>query len=285
MSLSKRHEHTCLHMDSEGTIWGMTPQGIAKPVKLRDLEELLRVGNYRVVGLPINYGLITELHALLMRKKAKAQIWIGSPEVCPGKNCQPAPLLSCLSVLEVHDNLHHRWHPLSSETYNNFLLLRALHDEGFSDLTAAIYNSHCLKPFCQFAGLTDWQLAVNVIASIGDPRWYLNPKRPYRTTKLESYFGLIPRQFRDKKNVFRLKRFEVLLQAFESLLPDSRLRLELSASSLVRSYPNEYRGCKLLLGFLVRNWLTQLTPLDHFDPDRFFQRQETKLSYFSQFKD
>jgi len=267
-------------MDSDRIIWGMTPQGVAKPVKLRDLEEVLRAGNYRVVGLPTNYGLITELHALLMRRKAKAQIWIGSPEVCPRKNCQPAPLLSCLSVLEVHDNLHHRWHLLSSETYNNFLLLRALHDEGFSDLTGAIYNSHCLKPFCQFVGLTDWKLATNVIASIGDPRWYLNPKRPYRMTRLESYFGLIRSQLVDKRNVLRQQRRVALMQVLDSLPNDNWLWSELAARSLQR-----VDGCKLLLGFLVRNWLTQLTPLDHFDPDRFFQHQEAKLSYFNQFKD
>lgn len=281
MSLSKRHEHTCLHMDSEGTIWGMTPQGIAKPVKLRDLEELLRAGDYRVVGLPINYRLITELHSMLLKRKAKAQIWIGSPEVCPGKNCQPAPLLSCLSVLEVHDNLHHRWHPLSSETYNNFLLLRALHDEGFSDLTAAIYNSHCLRPFCQFVGLTDPQQAANVIASIGDPRWYLNPKRPYRMSRLESYFGLSPAQLAGKKSSLRHQRLAMLVDAFDSLENDSWLRSELTA----RTTANRYQGCRLLLGFLARNWLTQLTPLDHFDPDRFFQQQEAKLSYLTQFKD
>jgi hypothetical protein len=280
MSVSKRYEHTCLHMDSERTIWGMTPQGVAKPVKLRDLEELLRAGDYRVVGLPINYGLITELHALLIRRKAKAQIWIGSPEVCFRKNCQPAPLLSCLSVLEVHDNLHHRWHPLSSETYNNFLLLRALHDEGFSDLTGAIYNSHCLRPFCQFVGLTDSKLAANIIASIGDPRWYLNPKRPYRMTRLESYFGLLRPQLSDVKNDLRQKRRLVLLEALDSLSSDSWLWSEIAVRAL---QPSD--GCRLLLGFLARNWLTQLTPLDHFDPDRFFQQQEIKLSYLNQFKD
>jgi len=281
MSLSERYEHTCLHMDSEGIIWGMTPQGITKPVKLRDLEELSRAGDYRVVGLPSNYRLITELHLMLLKLTAKAQIWVGSPEVCPGKNCQPAPLLSCLSVLGVHDNLHHRWHPLSSETYNNFLLLRALHDEGFSDLTAAIYNSHCLKPFCQFVGLADPQLAANVISNIGDPRWYLNPKRPYRTAKLESYFGLASTQLAGKKSVLRQKRLVTLMAAFNSLKRGSWLRSELTAGTKT----NKHQGCKLLLRFLARNWLTQLTPLDHFDPDRFFQQQEAKLSYLSQFKD
>lgn len=281
MSVSKRHEHTCLHMDSEGIVWGMTPQGIAKPVKLRDLEQLLRAGDYRVVGLPSNYRLITELHALLTRRKAKAQIWIGSPEVCPGKNCQPAPLLSCLSVLEVHDNLHHRWHPLSSETYNNFLLLRALHDEGFSDLTATIYNSHCLKPFCQFVGLTNPKKAADLISNIGDPRWYLNPRRPYRMSKLESYFGLATAQLSDRKNTLRQARLSSVIAALDSLPSDSWFREEL----LTRPSADKYRGCKLLLGFLVRNWLTQLTPLDHFDPDRFFQRPEAKLSFVSQFKD
>lgn len=279
----KQQEHTCLHMDQVGTIWGMTPQGVAKPVLSQDLENVLRAGAYRIVGLPVNYHLITQLYALLIRRKAKAQVWVGSPEVCPGRNCDPAPLLSCLSVLEVHDNLHHRWHTLNSETYNNFLLLNTLQEEGFSDLTLQIYNSHCLRPFCQFIGVNDAKAAIELIAHIGDPRWYINPSRPYRLSRIESYFGLVPTQFSDSRDTARRRRFQVLAAAFESLPNDSLLWGEVAMRPQAKIA--NLRGYKLLLGFLIRNWLTRLTPLDHFDPGKFFIRPEARSFFVRQFKD
>lgn len=279
----KKQEHTCLHTDHAGIMWGMTPQGVAKPVGSQDLETVLRSAAYRIVGLPINYRLITQLYSQLIGRKAKAQVWVGSPEVCPSRNCEPAPLLSCLSVLDVHDNLHHRWHMLNSEAYNNFLLLNSVQEEGFSDLTLQIYNSHCLRPFCQFIEMNDAKAAINLIACIGDPRWYINPSRLHRLSRIESYFGLVPTQFSDSRDTARRQRFQTLIAAFESLPRDGLLWGEIAMRS--QSKIANFKGYKLLLGFLIRNWLTKLTPLVHFDPVKFFVRTEAQSSYVHQFKD
>jgi hypothetical protein len=281
MSIAKPHEHLCLHMDPAGVIWRMTPQGVARPVIGQELEPMLRSDTYRIVGLPDNYRLITELYSLLVGRKSRAKIWIGSPEVCQDRDCAPEVLLTCLSVMEVHDNLHGRWHVLSPETYNHFLLLRALHDEGFSDLTLQIYNSHCVKPFCQFLGLHEPPRVIALLAQIGDPRWYLNPRRPYRLARLESYFGLVPAQFKDARDSPRKRRTRVLLELIESLPQTSCLFTELIA----RPNASEFKICRLLLGFLVRNWLTRLTPEDHFDPQLFFRHAATRADFVRQFKD
>lgn len=278
----KRSETTCLHMDQSGIIWGMTPQGAARPILSQDLDKVLRAGSYRIVGLPENYRLITQLYALLVRRKAKAPIWVGSPEVCPRRNCAPDLILSCLSVLEVHDNLHTRWHAVINETYNNFLLLGTLQQEGFSDLTTQIYNSHCLRPFCQFLGLNDVGLAIELIAHIVDPRWYINPSRPYRMSRLESYFGLVPTQLKTQRPA-RQRRFEALAEAFDALPSDSPLWGEVAARAESKS--GRVRGYRMLLGFLARNWLARLTTLDHFDPTRFFVRPESRTLYIRQFKE
>lgn len=281
--MGKQREHTCLHADASGLVWGMLAQGKGQPVQSSELEEVLRSGTYRIIGVPDNYRLITELYNSLIQRNLRSKIWIGSPEICPHRNCTPRQLLSCLSVLGVHDNLHHRWHALTSKTYNNYLLLRAFREEGLSDLTQHIYSSHCLRPFFDFLGLYDAQRAVSLIAQIVDPRWFLNPRRPHRMSRLESYFGLLPTQFSRRSSAPQQQRFQSLQAVLSALSPTSFLRQEVPQGLDTES--GQLRGCRLLLGFLARNWLAKLIPLEHFDPDRFFSHSAGRAEYNRLFKD
>jgi len=278
-----QHNHTCLHMDLEGTVWGLIPQGVASPVLSKDLEALFNSKSYRIVGLPVNYNLITQLYSLLIRRKTKAQLWVGSPKVCSAQNFEPLTILSCLSVLESHNNKHNCWHVLNTEMYNNFLLMSTLRSEGFSDLTAQIYNVHCLRPFFRFLGVNDINAPIELISHIGDPRWYINSNRPYRLSSIESYFGLSPKRQISSRDTLCQHRFKALVAVFELLPNDSILWGELMLHSKSKMKP--LQGYKLLLGFLVRNWLTLLTSLEYFDPDKFFLKAESKSFYVRQFKD
>lgn len=286
----KRQELTCLHTDQDGTLWCVTSHGIVCPLPGSLPPIPLRAGIYRVVGVPDNYRLITELYSVLISKDTNATLLVGSPPVCQGREHDVEQILSGISVLDVHNSLCNTWHAMNSHSYNNFLLLRAQHEQETVDELNLIYTHHFLRPVFQFLGLHQVDLAAQLTALIGDPRWYLNPQCPYRLDRLESYFGLKPSQFRTAWNLLtnisidsRTKRTLFLWKVLNTLPENNYIERELPQGGT--AFDRKRRACRLLLGFVARNWLAEVTHSGYFDPYKFFQRAEARDSYISQFRD
>lgn len=281
----KRQELTCLHTHPGGDVWGVSVQGVARPIKGFLPAIPLRAGAYRVIGMPENYRLITELYSALIGKETNATLLVGSPWICPQQRDTVEQVLSCVSVLDVHNSLCNTWHAMDSASYNNFLLLRTHQETGNSELLEHIYSYHLTRPLFQFLGLNQFELAVELLRLIGDPRWYLNPQRPYRMDRLESYFGLHVSQFvewdADAPQVN--PRTAVLLKILRALPPESFAHRECAKIGLLR-FCRLY-GCRRILSFVARNWLAVLAHPGYFDPDVFFRHRETRDHYLQQFRD
>lgn len=286
----KRQELTCLHTHPGGDFWGVSGQGVARLVPELLPAISLRSGTYRVIGLPENYRLITELYTALVDKETGAQLLVGSPQLCPQQTGTVEQVLSCISVLDVHNSLNHGWHRVDSTSYNNFLLLRASQESEDVELLEYIYSYHVTRPLFQFLGIRQPELAIELLRLIGDPRWYLNPQRPYRLDRLESYFGLHPTQFarswdadfstpmseRNRRSVF-------LWKLLRSLPPESFVLQELDG--LTFRFQDRLQACRRILGFVARNWLAALAHPGYFDPDVFFRKPEARNHYLRQFRD
>lgn len=281
---------TCLH-GLDGKVLYATSQGSSALLTDTQLKLILcQFGVYRVMAVPENYRLITEVHSSLVGKTLKSQLLIGSPLLCRQRKWTAEQVLNCLSVLSVHDCLSNTWHSMDSNLYNNYLLLRAYAEEGVSDLVKNIYKHHCLKPVFDFMGLKGIEKAITLISLIVDPRWYINPDRPYRFSGFERHFGLLPRQFE---------------QAWKGLLPvDSTDRfyrtycltgivMEMDRHNFVLQDletgpdgPNMMlKACRRVLAFVVRNWLTSLTRLPYFDPNVFFKQADARNAYLQRFRE
>jgi len=178
---------------------------------------------------------------------------------------------------------------MGSKTFSTLLMLRYYREEGINDLVSNVFNSHCSKAYFDFMGLTSSRLAVQLIAEIVDPRWFLNPRRPYSLSRFESYFGLKPAQFQ------RVCGPGLLLvddNHRRSLLLLDIIR-KLPASSFVLTETKHIRSenvkrvtmCRLVLGFVVRNWLTELQLAGYFDSGKFFKQAGNEDDYRRQFKE
>lgn len=286
----KRQELTCLHTDQAGTLWCVTAQGIIRPLPGPLPPIPLRAGVYRVIAVPENYRLITELYSSLISKETNATLLVGSPDICPHQGQDAAQILSGLTVLSVHNSLCNTWHAMNSHSYNNFLLLRAQHERQTADQLEVVYSNHHLRSVFQFLGLHQVELAARLTALIGDPRWYINPQCPYSMDRLESYFGLKPSQFRATWNLLtsisidsRAERTLFLWRVLNTLPENNHIERELPKGGT--SFDRKRRACRLLLGFVARNWLAEVLHSGYFDPYKFFQRADARDSYISQFRD
>jgi len=285
-------ELTCLHTAQDGEIWSITADGNPKPFLHLDNSIRLQPGTYRVMGCPANYQLITELFSALNRKEVESKILIGSPQICRHRKYSCEEALTCLSVLNVHDCLLHRWHVMDNQLYNNYLLLRYFTEEGLTDIVGNVFTHHNLKKTFTFLGLNSMSLAVYFIAEIVDPRWFLNTKKPYRLSRLESYFGLKPGQFSklwDPDGIPELpllayqRRAALLIDIVRSLPGGSPIVTEVEDIS--DDTQRILKMCRMTLSFIVRNWLKSLDVPGYFDPKKFFKKVGNQADYRKHFED
>jgi hypothetical protein len=283
-------ELTCLHAAQDGEIWSVEPGGNPRPFLYLNNPMRLRSGTYRVVGCPANFKLITELYSTLNKREDESIVLVGSPTICQGQNQGVEQILACISTLNVHDNLKNCWHAVGSRTFNT-LLLQYFHAEGINDLVGNIYGHHCLKRYFSFMGLNSLKLAAQLISEIVDPRWYFNPRRPYRLSRLESYFGLKPAQFRRVRgeDASRLhananqQRTLLLLDIVKSLPEDGFVVTE--AAGIQDEVVRIAFMCRQVLGFIARGWLTELGLPGYLDPVKFFKQTGNVADYRRQFKE
>ena len=289
--MSTRQVLTCLHTAQGGEIWSVEAGGNPREFLYLNNPLRLKAGTYRILGCPGNYKLIAELYSALNRKEEESTLLVGSTNICNGRKQTVEQVLSCISVLNVHDSLSHQWHRTDSKLYNNYLLLNYFLEDGINDLVGNIYSHHCLKRYFNFLGLNSMKLAVQLINEVVDPRWYFNPKRPYRLSMIESYFGLKPAQFSkvwgSSSSLPLLgdaaQRSLLLLDIVKNLPEDGFVATE--AEHVQDETARVILMCRLVLGFITRSWLTELGLDGYFDPQLFFKKKGNLADFKRQFKD
>ncbi len=279
----------CLHADSNKGIW--TVQQGEPPTFLGEvLPAKLLAANYRVLGVPDNYDLITSVFPCLQQTDAEGTLLVGSPAICKHyQDLSTEDVLICMTSLNVHDNLVHRWHGVSGKVFNTYLLLRFFKEEHFSDVVSLIFNQHCLRKYFEFMDADSSLTAVEVISEIVDPRWFINLEKPFKLSKIESYFGLksnrLLKALKDDKlfpkNPDRIKRPLVLLNFVNSLADSSFLKDE--AKDIGNEDAKLLFMCKKALQFIVRNWLVELGMPGYFDPHKFFNNPKQIQDYKNKF--
>jgi len=283
-------QSTCLH-GLDGKVLYATSQGSSALLTPSQFQFLLRqTGVYRVMAVPDNYRLITEVYSTLVGTPSKSRLLIGSPLLCRQQKTTTEQVLNCMSVLSVHDCLFNAWHAMDNNLYNNYLLLRTFAEEGVSELTKNVYKHHCLKPVFDFMGMTDVKKAIDFITIIVDPRWHVAVTRPYRLSQFDRHFGLLAKRFyRAWENPRLLKKDDsyrntVCLMGIVSGMDKNNfvlqdLKTELSNPTMM------LKACRRVLTFVVRNWLTILTRMAYFDPNLFFKQAKAQNAYLQCFRE
>ena len=224
------------------------------------LPAKLPTANYRVLGVPDNYDLITSVYPCLQQQDSDSTLLVGSPSICKNyQDLSAEDVLICMTSLNVHDNLSHRWHFMSGKVFNTYLLLKFFREEHSSDVVSLIFNQHCLRKYFEFLGADSSLTAVEVISEVVDPRWFINLEKLFKLSKIESYFGLKSKpadsgMLKDDKLVpkpDKVKRPLVLLNFVNSLAESSFLKAD------TKDFGSEDARlvfmCRKALHFIVRN--------------------------------
>ncbi len=277
----------CLHTDDAGCVWSLSPRGaFIKPRVL--VNENSKPATYRVIGCKLNYGLIESLFTALAWHSKQSRLFVGSPLIS-SKLPTCDDVLRRLAVLGVHDNLPNLWHGVDNRSFHNYRTLNYFTQDRLSEWSTRLYREHCTAPFFAFLGLKREDLALQLIADIGDPRWFVDSNQPYSLSRLESFFGLRPDAFGKTWNG---KGVTVEDEVVARSLNLMSIVADLSKDSLVFSElqlvtdncQHALAACRLVLGFIARNWLAAVANPSHFEPKLFFKRPANCARYLAGFR-
>lgn len=187
-----------LHTATDGSVWfsdgNRVP--IASGTQVEEFVDSLgqRSGklNVRMIGSHANAKLVTMLHR---RCLMSGSLELASPLIC-GTAVERATAEAALYWMrqcKLPSSLG-GWHPLTDLDYPAYAMIRQLQDDStFNDHVEALLKVHPAWHDLKFIETISPDWVAWLLTFIIDPRWYIDPDRPDRVSKLQSYLGLTPK--------------------------------------------------------------------------------------------
>ncbi len=187
--------HTC-----RGKLWCAQGGGLPKPTHM-DLPEfldsslLLKNPHMRLIGMPCNAKLITALYD----RKTKGiieSVQVVTPMVCPTSGLRREPdaavhYMRKIALAPSQGGFHEVLEP-DYLVYAMLVLLDPRYPGNVSQ-TIRLMHAHPVWSRLSFIPDLDEVACAVLIASVADPRWYIDLAHPDRSAKLEAFLGLLPR--------------------------------------------------------------------------------------------
>lgn len=293
-----------LHVDSQGFVWYISgidaPQNSGKVVDtFLYSSPLLRMSsNVRVLGLAQNAELITHLY-LRKRQRELGSVLIAGPNVCESGLELNDPYIVLTRMRESFlTPACGGWHTMTDVDYATYALVaKARQASNWFDTPArAFYAAHPAFPALQFIpGISD-QTAAQLLATIVDPRWYVDRRFPDRTSKLELYLGLTPKIQRRVSNASKLihggrdLRCAIVLNCWKTSNPEE-IDYSLPQNFVWRVWrragggvKGDLRASQYFISYLRLNWLEALVARPGvrdliFSPNNFFKTTDERKAY------
>ena len=256
--------------------------------------------NVRVLGIAQNAEIITNLY-LRKRQKELASIAIAGPNMCetPVELQDPYTVLMRMRSTSLPISCG-GWHQITDLDYLIYALVAKakLGGDWFDAPANVFYTAHPVSAFVSFIGNISHPNVASLIATIIDPRWYVNKRLPDRKSKLELYLGLTPRIQRRVSNPANLihggrdLRCFTVLNSWKTTNP-AHVNFDLPQNFLWRIWKaagggakGDLRASQAFVRYLQLNWLDVLVlrhgPRDPiFSPKDFF-RSEAECEAFVQ---
>lgn len=189
-----------LQMASTGDVWATTwlephPRRIASSVgELLDSAVFQESTSAAIVAFPTNVGLITDIY-LRKHKDPEYSMWVASPLlVAATKPDRIDPVVILESSCSIDPHLSPSlggWHRFGKEDYPAYALAEIVsRDKNISDHAVQLLKAHPVWPALSFISGLNLKMCCRLLATVLDPRWYVDLKQPARTSRLESYLGL-----------------------------------------------------------------------------------------------
>lgn len=263
-----------LHTDQTGVVWFADGDRnpVSSGVSAVDFVETLRnrtAPRLRLIGNHINAPLIMRLRSLVDAQEGCVEV--ASPLVCHNMAERYDPDIVLYRLRQCHlPASTGGWHQLNALDYATFSLIAQMQsDKGFLKTSYhLLYNHPLWKPLTFIRGVSgDW--AAWLIHTIIDPRWYIDPLRPGRLSKLRAYLGLRPeiqaammaRDPRHERNRF-VGKCKMVYGTWAAFGEPSEAELEHPGSFLWRAalaagggVRGGLRGSQRMVSFMVYAWL------------------------------
>lgn len=293
-----------LHTHTDGRVWFSVGMGPAtNSEQLLDSFLLSSVLNgmgvqVRVLGLPQNAELISALY-LRRHKNEINRVEVAGPNVLhtPDDIEDPQIVLRRMRSVDV-SSAAGGWHALSVHDYPTYAILGRMRRTNFvfDDAAQAYFRMHpAHKALTLIPTLSD-EATAQLLATIVDPRWYVDRKAPDRAAKLELFLGLTPQVQAHVSTPKRLLhksrelRCANVLRAWKTV-DAADVDLQQPANFLYRIYKaagggskGDLRASQAFVRYLRYNWLDGLetrrgTKDGLFAPNMFFKTPAERAAY------
>lgn len=295
-----------LHVDDAGFVWYVS--GIDAPQNSGKLVDtflysspLLRISsNVRVLGVPQNSELIINLY-LRQRQRELASILIAGPNVCESVLELRDPYIVLMRMRESFLTAAcGGWHPMTDADYATYALVAKSRQspQWFDTPARAFYTAHPAYSALQFIPQLSNPDAASLLATIIDPRWYIDRRIPDKASKLELYMGLTPkiqRRVSDNGKLIRGGRdlrCTLVLNCWKTQHPGA-VDYDLPQNFVWRTYKaagggikGDLRASQAFIRYLRMNWLDALVARpgvrDYlFSAKAFFKTDAERKAYIS----
>jgi len=181
-----------------GLVWYIVGDGLHSRSRMTveefaDSKVLANADSVRVIGMAENADLIIAL-AAKQREGELDSVEVVTPLVCATAAERQEPLMALYRMRSfLRAPSLGGYHQLTTADLRSYELVVSLRDEGWTPATQCILMQHPVWYPLKFIPELDWKCCAELIATIIDPRWFVDVFSPDRSAKLESFLGLDPK--------------------------------------------------------------------------------------------
>lgn len=219
---------------------------------------------------------------------ADRRLRLGTPAVCSADDWESLPKLWLrFEQLATMSASIGGWHVATDHDYRAYDLVRKYHRASaakrFTRECRASLAAHPAWAALSFITPLDGWSAAGLLATIIDPRWYVDPRYPNRRAKLRSFLGLTQKnlQFRPRLDTRYGERAYMTAKTWDGYAskPSNEAGTFLWRIVGRTGYnaKGRLRACAAFINYLTENWLTAITGLELFVPDYFFTAKEAAV--------
>ncbi len=195
---SVRHDVpvTALHVDDDCELWASFARRPARKMhhnaaELCDSQE--PCGEVRLLGTAMNAKLIVRLLRRALRPGAPFYVALGTPTIVPQHQQPPALITEAVAQSAYFPTSVGGWR---RATEDDLAVYRAAVEitkpAPDRELLATLAYSHASWRLASFVNLMEPADYAAWLGHVRDPRWYVSPRHPERSARLQKYMGLWP---------------------------------------------------------------------------------------------
>lgn len=286
-----------VHVDKDNTVWFIAGDGAPRcsyknADKFFSEKSIKLYQAVRLIGSKDNADLLIGLFYLHLKGEING-LQVCSPLLVAGdKQSTPEQLLLTMRCWEGKPSSIGGWHNFDDKDYYHYLLTVKTRrkDPDWLDIRETL-KSHPAWVGLSFIKHLDLDKTAKLLGLIVDPRWYIDPDKPDKSSKLESYLGLTPSTQRNVTNGQDSgrthTRCKLVLEAWQKSEP----QYDDPADFLWRVWKHhnggwfaDLRTSQTFISFLRLVWLNQLYKgRGLFVPEYFFHNREDESEAYKDY--